>query len=194
MGIDAITAKIAEDAAGYADGVISDAKKEAERIIADAEQEAKAIRGRAVEKAAKDSAVLVQRRQALAELEGRKIRLALKQEKVSCIMEGAAECLAGLKADEKIKFLAEIIARTGVREGELLLNAEDRKAIGKKLVKAANDQIKSGKIALSEDCIDANGGFILKYGTKEVNSTLKAIVDSVREETTAEVVGILFGE
>ena len=192
MSIDAITAKILEDATEYADGLISEAKLEAERTIAAAEQEADAIRDRMHAQASKDAAVLRSRKHAAAELEARKVRLAFKQLMVTNSLEAAIDQLAALEPAECISFLTKKIAETGITEGELLLNAKDREAVGKKLVKEANKALNGGKLVLSDQTIDAKGGFVLKYGAKEINSTLEIMVASLRERVTLKVVEALF--
>ena len=194
MSIDAITAKIVSDATEYADALTSEAKKEAKDILVNAESEAETIRKTTAAQSVKDAAVVKHRKESAAELEARKMMLAMKQEVVAGTIEAAIDRLANMETKAYISFLAGKIAETGIKEGELLLNEKDRKAVGENLVKAANDSLKGGKLVLSDRTIRARGGFILRHGALEINSTLEILVNSVKEAATPEVVAVLFEE
>ena len=73
------------------------------------------------------------------------------------------------------------------------MNSKDRKAVGEKLVKAANKQLNGGKLILSEQTIETKGGFVIKNEAFEINSTIEVMIDSVREEVTPDVMEVLFG-
>jgi len=192
MSIDNILAKIIADASAYADGLISDANNEAERILAKAKSDAEAVMERAADEASKDAVTTRHRKQALAELEARKMRLAAKQQAVASAMDAAASHIANIEPEAYVAFLAGRIAESGLREGQLLLNARDKEAVGNKLVQAANELIMDGKISLSDQTIPAIGGFVLKTGSLEINSTIETMVGSVRDALTPEVVAVLF--
>jgi vacuolar-type H+-ATPase subunit E/Vma4 len=83
--------------------------------------------------------------------------------------------------------MVDAISQTGVSEGELILNKRDRDKVGKKIIERLN-----GKLTLSKENIDAKGGFVLRQGSVEINSTLERMVDSIKEEVTPEIVETLF--
>jgi len=192
MSIDNITAKILNDAKEYADGLLSEANKEAEVITAKAESEADAIRVRMAEQAVKDAEVVKHRKQSAAELEGRKARLAAKQKAVTDAVDAAISYIADMDSEEYISFLAKKIVETNINEGQLLLNAKDKDTIGDRLVKVANESLNGGKLTLSDETINAKGGFVLRYGTREINSSLETMVHEIKESVTSEVVSVLF--
>jgi len=194
MGIDAIKAKIVNDAAEYADGLVSEANREAENILAQAKKDAAAIREQMAARGNEDMMVVKQRMEAAAELEARKMRLSVKQKVAAGVMETAIDHLADMKQPEYVAFLVKKIVETGVKEGQLLLNARDKAAVGAKLVAAANETLKDGKITLADGTMDAKGGFILRRGAMEINSSLETMVHSVKEKVAAEVVAALFQE
>jgi V/A-type H+-transporting ATPase subunit E len=194
MSIGVITAKIVNDATEYANGLISEANQEAESILARAEKEAEAIRERMAVQGADDAVTVRHRNQSAAELEGRKMRLAARQKAVADTMDAAVDHLVDMEPEAYISFLAAKIAETGIKEGELLLSAKDRGAIGEKLVKAANKSLKNGKLTLSDQVIKAKGGFVLKYGALEINSSLEIMVHSVKEAVASEVLAALYQE
>jgi len=192
MGIDAITEKIINDATEYAEGLISEANGKAEKIIQDAMIEAESITEKSAAKSVKDSTAIINKLYAEAELEARKMRLAVKQKEFNIALEAAIDRIAGTDPKVYTAFLAARIAETGVRDGELKLNAKDRKSIGKKLIKAANDQIKGGKLKLSNETIGARGGFVLNSGDIEIDSTLETMVVVIKDNIAAKVVAALF--
>ena len=194
MSIDAITAKIVSDAAAYADGILSEAKAEAASIMGKAEKEAGAVKTKMAELSAKDAVITKHRKQSAAELEARKMRLAAKQSAVSKAIDAAIEKIANMENDAYISFLAGKIAETGIKDGSLLLNAKDKQAVGDKLIKAANALLPDGKLTLSDETIKAKGGFILRYGAREINSTLETMISSIKESVTPEIVAVLFQE
>ena len=192
MSIEAITEKIISDAEEYANALISEAKAEAEKIVADAEDEADTIIERAKSINAKETAAIIHKTYSAAELEGRKMRLAAKQKGFTAAMEEAMDQIAGLEKKAYISFLVGRITETGVREGELVLNAKDRKNIGAKLLAEANVALKGGKLKLSGETIDSKGGFVIKTGDIQIDSTLEIMVTAVKDSIASEVVEILF--
>ena len=191
MGIEAITEKIAVEAAEYAGNLIAEAEAEAKKIIAAAELEAGGIRERMHELRLKDAADLKHRRHSAAELESRKLLLAAKQQMMTRAVNAAIDRIAAMDRKEYVAFLVASIAHTGQKEGELILNELDRKTIGKKLVKAANEQPGGGSLTLSEETMSAKGGYILKRGAMEINSTLETMAASVREKAAPKVIRTL---
>jgi len=192
MSIEAITDKIISDAEEYAGARIAEAKAEAERIIADAKDEAETIIERAKSQNAKDTAAIIHKTSSAAELEARKMRLAAKHKGFTAAMEEAMDQIAGLEKKAYIAFLVGIIAETGVREGELILNSKDRKAVGAKLIEAANAATKGSNLKLSSETIDSKGGFVIKTGDIQIDSTLEIMVTAIRDSVASEVVEILF--
>jgi len=94
--------------------------------------------------------------------------------------------------DEYIDFLVKEILMIPNCEGEILLNNKDKERIGEKLVKIVNDKLKGDKVFLSNNTIQVSGGFILKNGNIQVNSTFETILSSKKEELTFEIAKVLF--
>ncbi|MBR1773727.1 MAG: hypothetical protein IJ749_07480 [Eubacterium sp.] len=51
---------------------------------------------------------------------------------------------------------------------------------------------KGGMIDISQDTVDIDGGFILKYGNIEINSSFDALFDENKEELTDIVNNLLW--
>ena len=192
MSIDAITEKIVNDASEYADSLISGAILEAEGIVSEAMREAEIIRERSAANSVKDTAAIINKMTSAAELEARKMRLAVKQKEFSGATDAAIDRITNMETKTYIAFLVYKIVETGVRSGELKLNAKDRKTIGKRLIKAANEQIKGGKLKLSDDTIEAKGGFALISGDIEIDSSLETMAFIIKDGIAAKACTVLF--
>ena len=112
----------------------------------------------------------------------------------------AVDKLVKLPEAEYIALLAKLAAKASVTgDEEIVLNARDRKAVGAKVVEAANKALTGGKLTLSEKTGDFKGGLILRRGnieancTAELHCTAELLVDLCRDEMAAELAGVLFG-
>ena len=193
-GTEKIIAHIQADAKAQADAILKEADEKCAVIRDGYEKQAKeayAERIRAGVKANQDRLDSMDR---LARMEGRKAILALKQEMVAESFDLAADKLTQMPAAEYTAFLAKLAAKASVTgDEEIVLNARDRKAVGEKVVEAANKAIKGGKLTLSEKTGDFKGGLILRRGNIEANCTAELLVDLCRDEMAAELAGVLFG-
>lgn len=193
-GTEKIIAHIEADAKARADAILAEAEAKCAGIRDSYEKKAKeayAERIRAGVKANQDRLDSMDR---LARMEGRKAILALKQDMVAESFDRAAETLVNLPEAEYVAFLAKLAAKASVTgDEEIVLNARDRKAVGAKLVEAANRAVGGGKLRLSEQTGDFRGGLILRRGSIEANCTAELLVDLCRDEMAAELAGVLFG-
>ena len=147
----------------------------------------------AEERSKEDAQLVKSRKISSAELEGRKMRLATKQDSIAKCFEKAVDKLAEMPEDDYINLMVKLIHETGMTQGELLLNQKDHKAVGSKIVKQVNSSEKFEKLELSKETINAKGGFVLRNGAIEINTTLESMVSTVKESVTPEVVEALFG-
>ena len=112
---------------------------------------------------------------------------------VSRSFRKAQEQIVSLPEEQYVAFLAKLAAQASVTgEEKIVLNARDRKAIGEKLVKAANARLKNGRLTLAEETGDFAGGLILRRGSIEANCTVELLVELSRSELSAQVAEILF--
>ena len=193
-GTEKIIAHIGADAKAQADAILAQAEAKCAEIREGYEQQAKqayAERIRAGVKANQDRLDSMER---LAKMEGRKAILALKQDMVAESFDRACDQLVNLPAAEYGTFLAKLAVKASVtHDEEVVLNARDRKALGDKVIEAANKALGGGKLTLSKETGDFKGGLILRRGSIEANCTAELLVDLCREEMAAELAGVLFG-
>lgn len=194
MGIETITEKILAEANDDARRIFEKGRYDGRATIYRTERLIKQKQSDIEQKAVTDAENVKKRKNSVAELEARKMRLAAKQEAISRSFSDAMKKLAELPEEDYISLLARSVEQTGDEGGELRLNAKDKARIGQKLVDRINKEGKAGTLTLSEHTIDAAGGFVLRRGAVEINSTLEVMVEAIREEVTPDVVKTLFGE
>lgn len=192
MSIEKITEQIIAEASKEALQVQEKAARESQAVLEKAKQQAESIRKETLLQANLDAKLLKDRKVSVAELEARKLRLAAKQNAIGKSFDQALESLANKEETRYVKLLVAAISQTGVTGGELMLNQMDRSSVGKRVVELANATGTVGQVSLSEATIDAKGGFVLRKGSMEINSTLETMVNAIRESATPEVVEILF--
>ena len=193
MGIENIMEKILAEANDDARRIFEKGRYDGRGTIYRTERLIKQQQVDLEKKIASDVETVKKRKASVAELEARKMRLGAKQEAISKCFDEALLRLAKLPEETYVDLLARTIESSGADGGELLLTAADRARIGEKLVRRVNEGGKAGKLTLSEKTISATGGFVLKKGAVELNSTLEVMVEAVRGEVTPKVVETLFG-
>jgi V/A-type H+-transporting ATPase subunit E len=118
--------------------------------------------------------------------------LEVKQEAVNIAVRITVTEISNMSKEESLEFMTKAVVEAGVSEGELKLNKKDKEAIGEALVKRVNQEMVDGKIVLSDETIKEQGGFLLKRGKMEVNSTIETMVNAIKSDVTPEVVATLF--
>ncbi len=196
-GIDKIKSKIIEDAAATAAKAEEQAKTEAGEIVEQFSAAAGKKKAELLEKAMSDGAELHRRLAAQAGLEGGKEVLRTKQSLIDEAFRKALEKLCSFPDNEYQKLLEQMIVDAAGKEGgEILLSEKDLKRIDGNFLYNINRRLaglgKGGQLTLSGQAINTAGGFILKSGDMEINSTFEIVFGMLRTELEGEVVRILF--
>lgn len=194
-GIEKITEAIALDAEKKAAEIIETAKKEAEAILNNAKEECrifseeqKAVR----EKAEKieDGRTASQKEQVL------KLRiLKEKQEIIESVLAKAKEKLLNKSDSDYTELLLSMVEKSALAEaGEVLLNKKDASRVSADFIVKANEiaEKKGGRLTMSTDEADIDGGLILRYGRIEINSSIESVFDENREHLVDVVNRVLW--
>lgn len=192
MSIENITEKILSEAKNIAESSLKEAENNSNEKINEAKKKADLIINEAAQKAKIESSVLISRKVSSGELQERKMILGAKQEAIKKSFNIALKKLSTMDEENYINFLVNEILNNTNCEGEIILNETDKVNIGEKLVKTVNDKLKEEKVVLSDHTAQTSGGFILKNGDIEVNSTFEALLESIKEGLTFEVANALF--
>lgn len=193
MSIENIKEKILAESKEYSEQILSEAETEKEEILSKAKEKANQIKIEAEKKAEEEATLIKSRRLSVASLEARKYRLKEKQDQINKCFQLALDKLAHMDEDKYIDLLVNTIINIGGEGGEIILNERDKNRLGEKLIETVNDRGKMGRVSLADDVISGKGGFILRRGSIEVNSTLETMVNAIKEDTTPQVVEMLYG-
>lgn len=196
MSVEKITSKILDDAKAQADAITLDANLRAEGIVNEAKGNAESLIESYKTRGEEEKIKLIERKKSVAEIDGRKITLALKQEIIDKAFKVAAEKISSMEDDKYVEFLVEKIKASGVKSGEIVMNPNQREKIGAKLVDRLNKTIAADAgnkgFTLSEETIDAVGGFMVKDGQIYMNGTLENLIEEEYGKIVSSVVEKLF--
>jgi len=192
MSIDKITSKILSDAEASAKEVTDEAKAASDAILEEAKKKADELTKNAAEKGATEKEKLITRRRAVADIDGRKIILDQKQQLIAECFDKAVGKITSMDKEKYVDFLAGIVKKTGVSEGELIMNPKESAEIGPALVARLKEIMPESGITLSGETRNIKGGFMLKNGSVYINGTVEALIDEARDELVTEVAQVLF--
>lgn len=198
-GTERIKSRILEDARAKAAEIEAQARQEAKEIMDLALAEAAKKKEAVLEKARAEGAEAYRRIISTAGLEGRKKILKTKQDMVEAAFNKAMEKVTSMPDNEYQRFLEDMaVSASSKGTGEIVMSERDLKRIDKKFINKINTRLEKtgikGNLTLSKDTIPSAGGFILKSGDIEINSTLEIIFEMIRPECESDVVKILFQE
>lgn len=196
-GIDKITSRIIADAEAECRDVKRESDERCAAVRAENEKRAQDEYWRLVREGVKDTEQRVQRLDRTARLEAKKSVLNMKQEAVSRAFDLAKDKIAELPERDYVAFLAREAAEAAITgQEEVIFCERDRKSVGAKAVKAANELLAAkgmpGLLTLSDATRDMAGGLMLKQGDIEVNCTVDTLLDLTRDELAARVADVLF--
>lgn len=196
-GIDKITSRIIADAEAECRDVKRESDERCAAVRAENEKRAQDEYWRLVREGVKDTEQRVQRMDRTARLEAKKSVLNMKQEAVSRAFDLAKDKIAELPERDYVAFLAREAAEAAITgQEEVIFCERDRKSVGAKAVKAANELLAAkdmpGLLTLSDATRDMAGGLMLKQGDIEVNCTVDTLLDLTRDELAARVADVLF--
>jgi len=195
MAFEDILNRILDDAKKKAREVEDEAKAEAQRIVEDAKKKAESIKAKLLEEAKSRTQEEGKRMLSLARLEARNLVLAQKRAALDAAFEEALKRLTSLPDGEYGKLVEKMLLEAVVTgEEEVIVSPSDRERLETILDEVNADLRKKGrkgKLKLSQETRDLNGGFVLRSDGVEINNSFSAILDSLREELEPDLLKIL---
>ena len=177
-GLNKLINQIQDDASKSCNEIISRAKSEEKEILASAEKESLRIKKESDERIALMKKASSDQIKSSSDLKKRQTILAAKQEIIADILDKAYKAILNMKDDEYFAFLEKVLKKhVQQKEGELLLSDSDLKRCPdtfKDKVKSLAKE-KGGKLEVSKNTAEIDGGFILVYGGIEENCTISAL-------------------
>ncbi len=198
MGIRELESRILRDARAEANAIGERAARERDEILKAADEEAEALYQRRFAELKSRAEDEKKQRVTLQALEARKSVLAEKRAQLDSVYAAALSELENLPEDRYRDLLVRMLVDAAPDgTGEVLLCERDRDAIGPRLVEDANRALaaagRPAGLSLSAETRDMTGGFVLRSGDVEVNSSFASELQSRREELEEKLVDTLFG-
>lgn len=186
-GLEKITEHIISKANAQADEIIKDAQAKADEIMSKAESDAKAYEENARQKTNAECEKIIQ----MAESENRQLKrqsiLFAKSSAISHIIYDTKKAVKEMKNNEYKNILLTILKNSvSDKEGEILFSENDKKIIDDDFINEI-DKISGGKLKISDNFCDIDGGFIIKYGRIEINCS----IDSIFEEKYSQLTDLV---
>jgi len=175
--------------------ILSSAKEEERNILANAESEAKKIKEKMLKNGEEELAEKKRRQLTASTLEARRMLLEEKQKIVSEVYEEVQKKLENLSPNEYQKLIRKLILEAANGGEEVIIAEKDKSKISPDFLKDLNRELaKKGKKPLLFSPVTQNisGGFILRSGKLEINSSFPALLKSLREKTEFQVIRELF--
>lgn len=196
-GIDKIKERILEDAKLEAKKIIEDANIKIDEVKKNSEAKAATIK----EKLNKDYEVkksdLKRRMLSVAQLDMRKDTLQAKQSMIDKVFAQCLKTVSEMPAAEYRAIIEDLLLQT-IQTGneEIIFSKLDDARLDSNFIAGVNSRLtsmgKKGEVKVAQEKGTFNGGFILRAGGVEINSTFEAILRLAREEIESQVAQMLF--
>ena len=189
-GLDNILNQIELEAMQRAQKVTDDARKTAEGMVSDAVKKANEIK-ESFEERAKLAVIETEKRAAAAdEIETKRAFLKTKQELIAKALETAKAEIKGASTEEYFSFLESILKKSVQNgEGKVIISKADLSEMTESFEKALAD----ASLKAEEGDIANRNGFVIVYGSIEINCTVDALFDEKAEELADSLNELFFG-
>lgn len=199
MPFEKITERILLDANNKAEKIKTEARTGVEEILIQAQDESEKMKSQILRESETNGAEERKRILALTRLEARNSVLSEKQELVELVFERATEKLLSLSDDRYQQFIKNLLLKTAmVGDEEVIICSSDKNRITPELLNDVNKSLvekgKKGNLKLADETRDIGGGFILRSGRIETNSSISSLIGSIREEMGIKVLQTLLKE
>lgn len=200
MSLENIVEKILSEARDTVQVIDGKAEENIEKLRARLDAEERKLTEDAKKRAEAEAEEIVSRRTSSALLEGRKRVLGAKESILNEVFAEAKMKLLGLPDDEYLKLLTDLaVAYCTYGDEVVMLSPSDKKRLSKKLkgwTTSINTALKGkklpGKIGVSDETRDIEGGIILSRGRTEINLSLDVLLGELRYEMEGRLTEILF--
>ncbi|MCR5213213.1 MAG: V-type ATP synthase subunit E [Eubacterium sp.] len=194
-GIEKITKEILADGEKEVSRIIAEAEKSAERQKSDKEKECKSFLDTANDRLEKKIAGERKKIDSQCEQIEKLTLLKTKQQIIEEILQKAKDKILDDNTDEYFGTLIKLLeGQLRPEDGIMYLNDKDLARVTSEFKNEAIDLARKagGSISFSDNPISINGGFLLKYGNIEINSSLDAVFDERKDELMDIVNKVLF--
>ncbi|MCI9274013.1 MAG: hypothetical protein HFE39_08685 [Clostridiales bacterium] len=193
-GLDKIIEQIRQEAEQAAQEQIRQGREQADKLLQEGRRQAQEKADRLSEAAQRDAEDLAARLQSATALECRKRVLLAKQRLIGEVIEQAKQSLYELPDNEYFALLERMIKTHALSQsGELKLSSKDLNRLPSGFLDRVAKSIPAGgRLRLSEQAAQIDGGFVLVYGGIEENCSFEALFEANQEQMQDKVQSMLF--
>ena len=177
-GIERIKDHIIRQADDEVEVLVSETQRFVANEVGDAERQVRLILEEATLRADMDARELVRRGESLAEAEGRKQGLVLKQQRVDRVIDRALDLLLNEPPEERMARYASWVNGLGLESGVITLSATDLSEIGEKLL----ELLPPDRFSINPVPGEFSGGIVVAHGRVRDNLSYDLIVRDHRAE------------
>ena len=194
--MNAILAKIEEDAKAVAAKTIETAEENREKIIADYAQKEVQQRAEILKETENQISAVHLRSASQSGIEERNENLKTRRMAMDAAFEKAMELMCSLSPEKKVAFYTQMAVDSVQGEAELILNASEKAEIGEAVIAIVNKSFAAkgveNKLTLSSTVGAFRGGMKLKQGNIETNCTFEVLMSRAKDELEPDVARALF--
>jgi len=194
MALADVKLKIEEDAKRQSEEILIKAKAEADEIISKAEEEALKIQEEWMQRAKEERENVFKRREIVANLDLRKLELAMKRALIEEVLSKANEELCQLDSKTYATFVTKLL-KTAVKESEamegVLYVGENEKIITSEWIASFNEE-NGTKLTLAHERLPHKGGFVLNLGDIDINCTFDMLITNIKDDLELIIAKALF--
>lgn len=191
-GLDNITARLKADALSARSDLEAETEEKLRAIHEQYESRAEREREEGEKLSQQIADERLSRLRSAAQMEEKKLLLRTKQEVVGEAFSLALDKLCSLPQEKYIAVLEKFLTESMLTgQEEVILNAEDREAVGHRVVEEVN-AAQGSQIKLSSETGDMRAGFILRDGDREMNGDFAVVLRLSRTKLEREAAARLF--
>lgn len=189
-GLENIIREIETESAETVSDILGKANGAAAVTLRDAEKAAEQLKESFRREAERKAAETADRAAANDEMELKRAILKKKQEIIRKTLDGTRRALTETRDKGYFEMLTSLLNRYAAegKAGEILMTDADKKAMTKDFEAA----VSAHGLKVSDKALVADSGFVLVYGSIEINCTVDAIFDAYADELSDMLGAFLF--
>lgn len=189
-GLENIIREIETESAETVSDILGKANDAAAVTLRDAEKAAEQLKEGFRHEAERKAAETAERATANDEMELKRAVLKKKQEIIRETLDGTRRALTETRDKGYFEVLTSLLNRYAAegKNGEILMTDADKKAMTKEFEAA----VSAHGLKVSDKALAADSGFVLVYGSIEINCTVDAIFDAYADELSDMLGAFLF--
>lgn len=177
-GLEKIIESITLEAKEKADEILFDAKETADGIYAEFEQNKAKIIEESTILTQEECMKISKKTEAEADAEARRIVLSAKRSAIEEILAKIKEKIKNAPSKEYFDLLVKLAkANREDMTGEMFFGKKDLERLPEDFSKRVNEGLEKGSITISDESLDIDGGFIIKYGKVDINCSIDSIFE-----------------